>query len=220
MKRKMMKIIMVTLILCSFFTMQSWARDPFIGEITIFAGSGDKPPRGWAFCEGQLLPISQNTALFSLLGTTYGGDGQTTFALPDLRGRVPVHPGQGTGLTDRSLGEEMGTKEVTLIEAQMPAHRHEITMDLEVEGTIKVSDAMGSSPEPQANHVLSRGNENERIYSDGVGAAVETATVNEAGTDALVTFTDAGESLPVSNMQPYITVRYIIALEGLFPIRP
>ena len=96
--------------------------EPFIAEIRIFAGNF--APRGWAFCNGQLLPIAQNTALFSLTGTTYGGDGRSTFGLPDLRGRAPLHPGRGPGLTDRRLGEKGGAATVTLTEAQMPAHGH------------------------------------------------------------------------------------------------
>ena len=96
--------------------------DPFIAEIRIFAGNF--APRGWAFCNGQLLPISQNTALFSLVGTTYGGDGRTTFGLPNLQGRVPMHPGNGPGLTARQLGESGGVETVTLAESQMPTHTH------------------------------------------------------------------------------------------------
>src|SRR5438270_2669849 len=96
--------------------------EPFLGEIRMFGGNF--APRGWSLCNGQLLPIAQNTALFSLLGTTYGGNGQTTFALPDLRGRVPLHWGQGPGLSNYDLGEQTGTESVTLLSTQMPAHSH------------------------------------------------------------------------------------------------
>src|SRR6185503_14662217 len=110
--------------------------EPFIGEIIMFAGNF--APRGWAFCEGQLLSIAQNSALFSILGTTYGGDGQTTFALPDLRGRAPMQWGQGPGLTPRFLGESSGAENVTLISTQMPAHTH----------ALNASGAQGDAPTP------------------------------------------------------------------------
>ena len=107
------------LVIIGLFPLKSFAGDtPFLGEITIFAGNF--PPRGWAFCEGQLLPIAQNTALFSLVGTTYGGDGRTTLGLPNMAGRLPMHPGNGPGLTSRRLGEKAGTETATLSESQMP----------------------------------------------------------------------------------------------------
>src|SRR6187402_1117505 len=115
--------------------------DPFVAEIRIFPFSF--APKGWAFCDGQLLPLSQNTALFSLLGTTYGGDGKTTFALPDLRGRAPIHQGQGPGLTSRSLGEQDGTETVTLISSQIPAHAH----------TVNAVSGAGNAAAPAAANV-------------------------------------------------------------------
>ena len=168
--------------------------EPFIAEIRIFAGNF--APRGWAFCNGQLLPISQNTALFSLIGTTYGGDGRTTTALPNLEGRAPMHPGRGPGLTARRLGERGGVETVTLTEAQMPAHHHSL-MATEEEGLFLT---------PQ-NQYLAAGS---TIYS-----TVKTSEVPMAS-QALPS---TGGSQAHNNMQPYLTMNFIIALVGLYPSR-
>ncbi|WP_413174276.1 phage tail protein [Anabaena azotica] len=168
--------------------------EPFIAEIRMFAGNF--APRGWAFCNGQILSISQNTALFALIGTTYGGNGQTTFALPDLRGRTPIHAGQGPGLTPRTLGEAGGTEAVTLISSQIPAHNHSL---------LAVSTAATSGDPGQNLLAQSRGS----VYAAGS----PSATMNPAAIGI------AGGSQPHNNMQPFLTVNYIIALEGIFPSR-
>ncbi len=166
--------------------------EPLLGTIIMFAGNF--APRGWAFCQGQLLPISQNTALFSLLGTTYGGDGRTTFGLPDLRGRVPLGEGAGPGLTPRTLGQKGGAESVTLTTAQMPSHAHALQANRE--------DQTSKDP---LNNYLSK----IEIYTN---AAPDTAL----GTQSITT---TGGSQPHENMQPFLGINFIIALEGVFPSR-
>lgn len=169
--------------------------EPYIGEIAVFAGNFE--PRGWAFCNGQLLSISRNTALFAVLGTTYGGNGQTTFALPNLRDRVPTHAGQGPDLTNRTLGEQGGSETVTLTGDQLPAHAH---------GAGAASGA-GTSPSPQDN-VWAGSRNRDTQYAGSANATMKP--------DALAS---AGGGQPHNNMSPYLTVNYIIALEGIFPPR-
>ena len=168
--------------------------DPFVGEIRMFGGNF--APRGWAFCDGQLLQISQNTALFSLLGTTYGGNGTTQFALPDLRGRLPVHFGWGPGLGPRELGASMGDEAVTLTIDEMPAHRHAIS-----------STAAATRDTPAGNVFGSPGN-GAPIY----GGAANTA-LSPAANSAV------GGGLPHSNLMPYLCATFIIALQGVYPAR-
>jgi microcystin-dependent protein len=170
--------------------------EPFVAEIRIFAGNF--APRGWAFCDGQLLPISQNTALFSLIGTTYGGDGRSTTALPNLQGRAPMHPGRGPGLTDRRVGQRGGTEMVTLSEAQMPQHDH----------TVRASNNPASAFAPSSETALAR--------AVG-GTAYKSASPNASFAEASLLAT--GGSQPHNNMQPYLTICYIIALVGLYPSR-
>lgn len=170
--------------------------EPFIAEIRIFAGNF--APRGWAFCNGQLLPIAQNTALFALIGTTYGGDGRTTTALPDMQGRAPMHPGRGPGLTQRRLGEKTGVETVTLTEAQMPAHSHGIS------GTTALSSA--STPTASTRSARSR---RGSVY--GPNQNMVSMASNAVG--------QTGGSQAHNNLQPYLTLNYIIALTGLFPSR-
>lgn len=166
--------------------------EPFIGQIVMFAGNF--APRSWAFCSGQILSIAQNTALFAILGTTYGGNGQTTFALPDLRGRVPMHFGQGPGLSNRNLGEMGGQETVTLLQTQMPQHSHQVAASSE--------DATTGKP----------------------GAAVPAAGGAYAATSDGTTMSPsmigpAGGGQPHGNIQPYTVVNFIIALLGVFPSR-
>jgi microcystin-dependent protein len=168
---------------------------PFVGEIRIFAGSF--APTGWALCDGQLMPISQNTALFSLLGTAYGGDGRSTFALPDLRGRVPVHVGQGPGLTERLWGEVLGSEAHTLSVGEIPVHTH----------PLGASAANGSSDAP-AGGVMARSPAAVPQY-----AAVADTTL------AASAVSPTGGGQPHNNMQPYLTLNFIIALQGFFPSR-
>lgn len=166
--------------------------EPFVAEIRIFAGNF--APRGWAFCNGQLLPIAQNTALFSLIGTTYGGDGRTTTALPDLQGRIPMHAGRGPGLTERRIGAKTGTESVALAESQIPNHTHQLV------GTEEDIDA--SSP---AGNYLATGND---LYSATDGSTLAGASVGNAG---------GGQAH--NNMQPYLALNFIIALIGTYPSR-
>jgi microcystin-dependent protein len=170
--------------------------EPFIAEIRIFAGNF--APRGWAFCNGQLLPVSQNTALFSLIGTTYGGDGRTTTALPNLQGRAPMHPGRGPGLTARRLGERGGVETVTLTEAQMPNHAH----------TMRADSFPASFQIPAADRTLARSN-NGNAYGSASSLVPMGNRVLES----------TGGSQAHNNMQPFIAIDYIIALVGLYPSR-
>lgn len=169
--------------------------EPFVGEIRMFAGNF--APRGWAFCDGQLLAVSQNDALFSLLGTIYGGDGRTTFGLPDMRGRIPIHAGSGPGLSPRRLGAKGGAENVTLTVNQLPSHTH----------TMSASSATGTDPNP-ANEVLSESTL-DRIYGDG--------PVDEYLTARSVT--SVGGSRSHTNLQPFLCINFIIALFGIYPSR-
>ncbi len=171
--------------------------DPFVAEIRIFPFNF--APKGWAFCDGQLLPLSQNTALFSLLGTTYGGDGKSTFALPDLQGNAPMHPGQGKGLSLYDLGQMGGSTDVTLLTSEIPMHTH----------TLQAFATPADLKEPQAGAVLTRSN-NGAVYNTTISNLVQMAP------QAL---TPAGGSLPHNNMMPYLTLNFCIALQGVFPPR-
>ena len=167
--------------------------DPYIGEIRMFAGNF--APLGWAFCNGALLPIAQYEALFSLLGTTYGGDGQTTFALPDLRGRGPIHAGQGPGLTNHPQGEQGGTETVTLTVAQMPAHTH----------APAASSAAGTSSHPNGN-VWAASSTSDNQYAGTSNTTMNPATIGVAGGNQ-----------PHDNRQPVLAINFIISLEGIYP---
>jgi len=171
--------------------------DPFVAEIRIFPFNF--APKGWAFCNGQLLPLSQNTALFSLLGTTYGGNGKSNFALPDLQGRAPMHPGQGQGLSLHDLGETGGSETVTLLESEIPVHPH----------SLMASTQNANQATPAANS-LSRVT-GFQPYLPPAGAPL-AAMAPQA-------LTIAGGDLPHNNMQPYLTLNFNIALQGVFPPR-
>lgn len=180
--------------------------DPILGTIIIFAGNF--PPRGWAFCDGSLISIAQNSALFAILGTTYGGDGRTTFGLPDLRGRAPIHAGQGPGLSNYTEGEMGGSQSVSLQVANLPAHNHPATATAQVQ----VSELSASSDEA-TNHFLA--NTASNFY-----ATVGSPGQNLGGVSAAATVGNTGGNVPVSVMQPYLAINYIIAMEGIFPSRP
>lgn len=184
--------------------------NPFLAEIRIFAGNF--PPRGWAFCNGQILSIAQNTALFSLLGTTYGGNGQTTFALPDLRGRSSMHWGQGPGLTERVLGEMAGENNVTLLTTEIPAHVHDGTAQF-TNARIRCSNGSATSKTAEGNvpAVVSKGH----IYN---GAATSSMAMGVNVNQSVVSGPNTG-SQPHNNMQPYLGLTFIIALQGIFPPR-
>jgi len=166
--------------------------DPFLGEIILVPYNF--APLGWAFCEGQLLPINQNQALFSLLGTTYGGDGRTTFALPDLRGRVPISSGQGPGLQNYELGQTGGEETVTLTGNQVGAHSH----------LVKVSSKHSNSGNPLNNFIA---------QGDHFQSAADGSTMNPGMIE------NGGGSQPHENRQPYLGLHYCIALQGIFPSR-
>ena len=171
--------------------------DPFVAEIRIFAGNF--APKGWAFCDGQLLPISQNTALFSLLGTTYGGNGKSNFALPDLQGRAPMHPGQGPGLSLHDLGEASGSDTVTLLESEMPSHSH----------TLMANPNSAERPSPTNN-----------LPARSVGASLYQSDSTQGLVDmAPEAITPSGGDQPHNNMQPYLTMNFIIAMQGVYPPR-
>ena len=183
--------------------------EPLIGQVMLFAGNF--APRGWAFCEGQLLAISANTTLFSILGTTYGGDGRTTFALPDLRGRVPIGPGTGPGLTTRKLGQRGGVEDVTLNVLNMPSHSHlaQTTAHLNGQSAPGDDDVLGP------NVVLASGSgTSSEIYSS---SPANTTLGNSIS--ATTTMTNTGGSQSHENMQPFLAVNYIIALIGVYPSR-
>lgn len=172
--------------------------DPFVAEIRIFPFNF--APKGWAWCDGQLLPISQNTALFSLLGTTYGGDGKSTFALPDLQGSAPMHPGQGPGLSLHDLGETGGSQTVTLLESEIPAHSHSLNAS-QGDGTERTPGVAGG-----------------QLLATGVGIA-QYQTPGALTTLNPGAVTSAGGDQPHNNMQPYLTFYFNIALQGVFPPR-
>jgi microcystin-dependent protein len=179
--------------------------DQFVAEMRIFPFNF--PPKGWAFCDGQLLPLSQNTALFSLLGTTYGGDGKSTFALPDMQGNAPMQPGQGQGLSLRDLGEMSGTDFVTLLQSEMPMHNH----------APQVSTDLATQVSPVGNVV------GKSVYDDGQGNTGQVSTFSSQTPETALSFQAlaiAGGSLPHNNMQPYLTLNFCIALQGIFPARP
>ena len=173
--------------------------DQFVAEIRIFAFNF--PPTGWAFCDGQLMPISQNTALFSLLGTVYGGNGQSTFGLPDLQGSAPMQQGQGPGLSERFLGANSGEPSLTLIDTEMPVHTHQV---------IATSQA-ADQPTPVGN-----------VWAQAIGDVSAVNYYNTTGPDAMAptALQLAGGGLPHNNMHPYLTLSFCIALQGIFPQRP
>jgi microcystin-dependent protein len=173
--------------------------NPFVAEIRIFPFNF--APVGWAMCNGQLLPISQNTALFSLLGTTYGGNGSSNFALPDLQGSAPMAPGQGPGLSNRDLGESGGSKTVTLLESEMPAHSHPA-------GCNSGAGSNGS-PAKRVWAASTGGTTPPPFYSDAA------PTVHMRGSALRST----GGNQPHNNLQPYLTLNFCIALQGVFPSR-
>ncbi|MDA1264809.1 MAG: tail fiber protein [Planctomycetota bacterium] len=169
--------------------------EPFIGQLMLFGGNF--PPRGWAQCDGALISIAQNSALFSILGTTYGGDGRTTFGLPDLRGRVPVHHGNGPGLSSYNLGSKGGTETVTLTTAQMPSHAHGVAC----------SEGQGDQAVP-AGHVPAPSRSADDIYGSAKNKQMDSGMI-----------TNTGGSQAHENRMPYQTLNWCIALVGVFPSR-
>lgn len=174
--------------------------EPFLGQIIVVGFNF--APRGYATCDGQIMSIAQNTALFSLLGTTFGGDGQVTFGLPDLRGRVSIHQGQGPGLTPRTMGEVSGQESVTLLSTQMPQHSHLMS------ASTTATTANPAGGVPAAPFVDASGDAVKAYAATSSGASLSAAAVGTAGGNQ-----------PHANMQPYLTVNYSIALEGIYPSR-
>lgn len=170
---------------------------PFVAEIRIWACNF--APTGWAQCNGQLLPLSQNTALFSLLGTTYGGNGASTFALPDLTGRIPMHPGQGPGLSLHDLGEQGGSDTVTLLQSEMPAHAHALRT---------AAGEIGEDRIPGPTEALARSTGGQLYATPGALAPLAPQALPPAGGDQ-----------PHNNLMPYLTLNFCIALQGVFPPR-
>ncbi len=175
--------------------------NPFVAEIRIFAGNF--APVGWALCNGQLLPISQNTALFSLLGTTYGGDGKSTFGLPNLQGSAPMQAGQGPGLSLRDRGEVGGEQTVTLLQTEMPAHSH----------VVQCLNANADQAAPQANSVWAIAGARRATVNQYAASGGQNVQMNVLG------FSMTGGNLPHNNMMPYLGLTFIIALQGVFPPR-
>jgi microcystin-dependent protein len=181
--------------------------EPFIGEIKILGFNF--APRGYQTCSGQILSIAQNTALFSLLGTYYGGNGQTTFALPDLRGRMPIGQGQGPGLPNYVLGEDGGTPKVTILTSNMPAHVHTLNA---ASAKLKASSANADESSAEGNFPANTSN---LIYSgSGPTNGIYTGGVQISGTTDI-----SGSGIPIDTISPYLVINYSIATEGIFPSR-
>ena len=195
MKKKLIALTLTFLLTAPLMAQQ----EGFIGEIKMFGGNF--APRGWALCDGQLLSISQNSALFSILGTTYGGDGRTNFALPDLRGRVPIHAGTGPGLSPKHLGQKGGTETVVLALVQMPAHNHTVQL--------KADSMVATSHRPQ-DGLPARNAAGTPQYGENANSTLNNTAVSIG---------NAGGGQAHPNMQPYGTVNYIICLVGIFPSR-
>ena len=170
--------------------------DPFVAEIRIFPFNF--APKGWAFCDGQILPLSQNTALFSLLGTTYGGDGKSNFALPNMQGNAPMHPGQGPGLSLHDLGETGGSETVSLLESEMPSHSH----------ALMSIGAPGNRTNPITNSIARASSGNAYVPPPAPLVSMSDQALPPAGGDQ-----------PHNNLQPYLTLNFCIALQGVFPPR-
>jgi microcystin-dependent protein len=177
--------------------------DPFVAEIRIFPFNF--APKGWAFCDGQLLPISQNTALFSLLGTTYGGNGTSNFALPNMQGNAPMHPGQGPGLSLYDLGQTGGSETITLLVSELPSHVH----------ALQANTANATSASPNGN---SYGKGNWSFAGDGGAVATYTVTAPNVQLNPMAAGLTGG-SQPHNNMMQYLTLNFCIAMQGVFPPR-
>ncbi len=171
--------------------------DAYLGEIRTFAGNF--APRGWQLCNGALFPISQYSPMFSILGNMYGGDGKVTFAVPDLRGITPIHQGQGTGLTEWEVGQTDGSDTNSILVSNLPNHNH----------LVNACTAAGDSEDPTGNIFGGRGKND-----------FDLTNTTPNGTMSPLTITPTGQSIPYNNMQPYLTLNYIICFEGIFPMRP
>jgi len=198
-------LVLLGLVLCAPIR-SALAQDPFIGEIR-WVGF-NFAPRGWAECDGQLLDIARHEALFSLLGTTYGGDGRTTFALPDMRGRMQIHEGQGPGLSNRRLGEKAGAEDHTLTQPEMPVHRHDAMASEGTANSRLPDDRVLASPR-QHRHSSEEIHRRAKIYGDEPANAVMA--------ESAISETGGGQAH--NNMPPYVALKCVIALQGIYPSR-
>jgi microcystin-dependent protein len=208
MKQKMN--VLMLFVICAMSSFDGQAQDAFTGEVKLFAGNF--APRGWAFCDGQVMQITANQALFSLLGNTYGGDGRSTFALPDLRGRVALGPRRGNGLSNFSQGQQGGSQTNTLNTSQLPSHSHIAS------GVIRASSAKATSKDPTGNYFASAiqvdGRNEFEVFSYASSKNVDM------NADAInVTVGTTGSSKEFNNLQPFLAINYIICLNGIYPSR-
>jgi microcystin-dependent protein len=208
MKQKMN--ILMLFVICAMSSFDGQAQDAFLGEVKLFAGNF--APRGWAFCDGQQIAISQNTALFALLGSTYGGDGRTTFALPDLRGRVVVGPRRGNGLSNFISGQQGGSQTNTLNTSQLPSHSHTAS------GVIRASSAKATTKDPTGNYFASAIQVSGRDINE-VSSYAPTKNVDMNADAINVTVGTTGSGVEFNNLQPFLAINYIICLNGIFPSR-
>lgn len=211
-KQKFLSLLILSLLSTSFIT----AQEAFIGEIRIFAGGF--APAGWAFCDGQIISIAQNEALFSLLGTSYGGNGRTSFGLPDLRGRVVVGPRQGASLTSYSVGHRGGVETVRLSENQLPAHSHGVNIDNNGTVSIPINTMIGGEDEASPGSGVLANTGADRFSSE-VTAGARYSGAPIAVTGIAATTTSIGNGTAIENRQPYIAINYIICMDGIYPSR-
>lgn len=187
--------------------------DPFIAEIVMFGGNF--APRGWAFCDGQLLAISSHTALFSLIGTTYGGDGRTSTGLPELRGRAPIQQGTGPGLSTHRLGTRGGNETHTLTTLEMPSHTHLTTVNLNAQ--LHAERGPANSNDPEGNMIASHASNAFKPYNANEDKLMAIQSIRDNGSTVVVGNTGGGQAHSI--LQPYLAVNFIIALQGVFPSR-
>jgi microcystin-dependent protein len=207
--KKIFALVALVLMVGALWSPSQAQQEGFIGEIRMFGGNF--APRGWAMCEGQLLPIAQHQALFSVLGTTYGGDGRTTFALPDMRGRVTIHPGQGHGLTAHRLGQKGGQEQVTLTVNEMPSHTHTVKQTLQDVTAGKKTNDTAAGSLPQETKI----NPTQKPFSPAA-ASVQSAPGKKP---AEISINATGGGQAHENMPPYVAINYIICLNGVYPSR-
>jgi len=207
---KRIKIIALFAI-CLMATFSINAQVGMMGEVKLFAG--DFPPRNWSFCDGQILSISSNQALFAVLGTTYGGDGRTTFALPDLRGRVAIGPRRGPGLNNYSEGQRGGTQTNTLNETQLPSHAHQANVK------VNANSSNGTTKDPTGNYPAATVYQLNRADIKDIKSYSPTSDVEMNPNAVNITIDNTGGNQPINNIQPFLSMNYIICLQGLFPAR-
>lgn len=200
-----MKKKLFTLLVLVMFLSKMWGQEAYIGEIRMFAGNF--APYGWMLCQGQVLSITQNTALFSIIGTFYGGDGRTTFALPNLCGRIPIGQGTGAGLTSKVIGESSGVENVTLTQNQLPMHAH----------ALATTTATATTSTPSTSVVPATA---QLPASGATGAKNVNIYAPSSGNPIVTTYTyPSGNNQPLSIMQPYLVINYIICVQGIYPTR-